>query len=210
MADLEALAVAMGELEEDSVRQTMDAALEGGASGGEILSAMQKGMDEVGSRFEAGEYFVGDLIFAGELMTELMQKIKPLLAAAGGNTGAKMLLCTVKGDVHDIGKDIVKAMLEAGGFEVLDLGVDVPPQTIVDKIQETGLRIVALSGTLTLALTAMKDTADAFAAAGLRDKVKIIVGGACINEQSAANLGVDAWAKYPQETVTICKGWAAE
>ena len=210
MVDMEALAVAMGDLDEDAVREALDAALESGASGGEILASLQKGMDEVGSRFEEGEYFVGDLIFAGELMAEFMKKIKPLLAAAGGNAGAKMLLCTVKGDVHDIGKDIVKTMLEAGGFEVLDLGVDVPPKTIVEKIKETGLRIVALSGTLTLALTAMKDTADAFAAAGLRDKVKIIVGGACVNEQSAATLGVDAWARYPQETVNICKGWVAE
>ena len=166
-------------------------------------------MKIVGDRFEEGEYFVGDLIYAGEILTEATNIIKPALTGDGQEKFGKMILCTVKNDLHDIGKNIVRAMLEAGGFEVVDLGIDVDPQTIVDTAKNEGIKIIALSGVLTLAVDSMKDTIEAFKAAGMRDDVKIIVGGAPVTETVCASVGADEWALSPQKTVSVCQGWAS-
>ena len=175
----------------------------------QALSACQAGMEEVGRRFENGEYFVGDLIFAGEIMVSAMELMKPALAKdSSGKTRGKMVLCTVKDDLHDIGKNIVKAMLEAGGMEVIDLGIDVPPETVLQAVKDNDIKIVALSGVLTLALDSMRSTVDAFKAAGLRDKVKIIVGGCPVTEEACRMIGADEWAYSPQKTVSVCQSWA--
>ena len=119
----------------------------------------------------------------------------------------KVAICTVRDDVHDIGKSIVKLMLEVAGFDVLDLGVDVPPARIVERVKNAGIHFVALSGVLSLASDSMRDTVDAFTRAGLRDSVKIIIGGALVTEEL---VGADAWARSPKTTVSVCTKWALE
>lgn len=211
MIDLKKLQDAMGELEEDTVKEILQEVMqEGGAQAQDALAACQAGMDIVGSRFEAGEYFVGDLIYAGEVMTDAVEILKSALVAGESKDGEakKMILCTVKDDLHDIGKNIVKAMLQAAGFDVIDLGIDVAPETIVEKAKEENIKIVALSGVLTLALDSMKATVEAFHAAGMND-VKIIVGGAPVTPDACSITGADEWAQNPQKTVNVCKAWAA-
>lgn len=211
MVDFDALAQAMGDLDEDSVKEMLEQVMaEGGGDAPKAMEACQKGMDIVGKLFEDGEYFVGDLIYAGELMTDSVGILKEALVSGGSTqTKAKMILCTVKDDLHDIGKNIVRAMLEAGGFEVLDLGIDVPAEKIVETAKNENIKIVALSGVLTLALDSMKATVDAFKAAGM-DDVKIIIGGAPVSEASKEMTGADAWAHSPQKGVQICTAWAEE
>ncbi|MDO4406598.1 MAG: cobalamin-dependent protein [Eubacteriales bacterium] len=208
--DKQAIIDAMADLEEDELYDYMNEIMDNDGEGvQEALEACQEGMKIVGDRFEEGEYFVGDLIYAGEILTEATNIIKPALTGDGQEKFGKMILCTVKNDLHDIGKNIVRAMLEAGGFEVVDLGIDVDPQTIVDTAKNEGIKIIALSGVLTLAVDSMKDTIEAFKAAGMRDDVKIIVGGAPVTETVCASVGADEWALSPQKTVSVCQAWAS-
>ena len=204
MIDFNKLAEAMGDLDEDVM------VAEGGADAQKAMEACQKGMDTVGSLFEEGEYFVGDLIYAGELMTKAVEILKDALITDGGEdtVKARMILCTVKDDLHDIGKNIVRSMLEAAGFEVLDLGIDVAPEKIVETAKAEGINIIGLSGVLTLAIDSMKDTIDAFKEAGMRDDVKIVIGGAPVNAEVCEQTGADAWASSPQTTIDYCKSWA--
>lgn len=211
MLDFEKLAEAMGELEEDDVVEMLNQVMaEGGADAEKAMEACQKGMDIVGKKFEEGTYFVGDLIYAGELMTQAVGILKDALIQGGdGGKTDKVLLCTVKGDLHDIGKNIVKAMLEATGFEVDDLGIDVAPEKIVEEAKAQGIHTILLSGVLTLAIDSMKETVEAFKEAGMRDDVHILIGGAPVSEGFCKVTGADAWAKNPQTTVQYCKEWAA-
>ena len=211
MLDFEKLTAAMGELDEDTMVEILNNVMaEGGNEAPQAMEACQKGMDEVGRLFEAGDYFVGDLIFAGELMTEAVDILKDALVKgeATGSAKTKMILCTVKNDLHDIGKNIVKAMLEANGFEGIDLGIDVPAEKVVETAKNEGIKIVALSGVLTLAIDSMKDTVAALKAAGL--DCKVIVGGAPVNETTPGITGADEWAQSPQKTVQTCQQWAKE
>jgi dimethylamine corrinoid protein len=210
MYDFDQLKKAMGDLDNDTVISMMnDVMKDGGAGAVKAMEACQEGMNIVGSLFQSGEYFVADLIFAGDLMTRAMDIIKPALAKEAGGKVGRMVFCTVKGDLHDIGKNIVKAMLEAGGLEVIDLGIDVAPETIVKAAIENNVKIVALSGVLTLAVDSMKATVEAFKNAGLRDKIKIIIGGAPVDEAAMLFTGADAWARNPQTTVNTCLKWSA-
>ena len=206
MIDFETLATAMGELDEDTVKEILDT-VDSVEAANQAMEACQKGMDTVGKLFEEGEYFVGDLIYAGELMTDAVEVLKPYLAGAE-STGSKtrMILCTVKDDLHDIGKNIVRSMLEANGFDVLDLGIDCPAEKVVETARAEGIKIVALSGVLTLALDSMKATVDAIKAAGL--DCKVIIGGAPVSAEACKNIGADEWAHSPQKTVATCKSWA--
>lgn len=210
MIDFKKLAQAMGDLDEELVNELLNQVMsEGGADAQKAMEACQEGMNIVGNLFEEGEYFVGDLIFAGELMTGAVGILKDALVSGdSGDSKTRMILCTVKDDLHDIGKNIVRSMLEAAGFDVLDLGIDVPAATIVEAAKKENIKIVALSGVLTLAIDSMKETVNALKEAGLTD-VKVIVGGAPINEQACAITGADAWATNPQVTVQTCKNWAA-
>ncbi|MBQ1545618.1 MAG: cobalamin-dependent protein [Clostridia bacterium] len=207
--DFEKLYNDMADLEEDEVLDAVNEIVATGEGVNEALEAMQKGMEEIGKRFEEGEYYVGDLVYSGEIMTGAMELLKPLISGNAESCG-KMILCTVKDDLHDIGKNIVKAQLEANGFEVLDLGIDVPPETIVETAKKEGIKIIALSGVLTLALDSMKATVEAFEAAGMRDSCKIIIGGAPVSEDACKSVGADEWAHSPAKTVTVCKQWASE
>ena len=200
----------MGDLDEDTMTEMLNEVMaDGGSQAQSAMDACQKGMDIVGQRFESGEYFVGDLIYAGELMTTAVGMLKDALVTGDGSSGSKtkMLLCTVKDDLHDIGKNIVRSMLEAAGFEVIDLGIDVPAETVVETVKAENLKIVALSGVLTLAIDSMKKTVDALKAAGLSD-VKVIIGGAPVSEEAMKITGADEWAHSPQKTVSVCQEWS--
>lgn len=211
MLDFEKLKNSLADLEEDTTFEILEEVMsDGGSRVDDALRACQDGMEIVGKRFEEREYFVADLIFAGELMTNAMNIIRPALLKGDSAKVGKMILCTVEGDLHDIGKNIVKAILEASGFEVVDLGIDVSPDVVVNAARDEGITIIGLSGVLTLAIDAMKKTVEAFAEAGMRDKVRIVIGGAPVTADVCKLVGADAWAINPQDTVTACRGWAAE
>ncbi|MDR2053112.1 MAG: cobalamin-dependent protein [Treponema sp.] len=210
MSSFDDLKNAMGNLDEDEVTRILgELTKPGGGDAGKALAACQEGMSIVGGKFETGEYFVADLIYAGDLMSDAAAALKPLLAGGSGARLGKMVLATVKGDIHDIGKNIVKAILEAGGIEVIDLGVDVAPEAIVEAAKKNGAKIVGLSGVLTLAIDSMKATVDAFKADGSRDKVKIIIGGAPVTANYCAQVGADAWTLNAAESAEICRKWLA-
>lgn len=209
MADYDRLSAAMGELEEDEVLEILNQIMDEGGDVQRALAACQEGMNRVGDLFESGEYFVSDLIFAGELMTEAVDILKPALAAGGsGESCGKMILCTVKDDLHDIGKNIVRSMLEAANFEVIDLGIDVPPEKILETARAQDIHIIGLSGVLTLALDSMAATVRAFEEAGLRESTKFIIGGAPVSAEACERVRADAWAINPQDTVRICRTWS--
>ncbi|MDR0906543.1 MAG: cobalamin-dependent protein, partial [Oscillospiraceae bacterium] len=202
MADLKKLLTAVSELEEDTVLEIIDEIIaDGGDEAQAAMDACREGLNEVGNLFESGEYFVSDLIYAGEIMTSAVGKLKPALAKGSDQNLGKMILCTVEGDLHDIGKNIVRAMLEAAGFEVLDLGIDVSPAVVVETAKKEGITIIGLSGVLTLAIASMKATVDAFVDAGLRADTHIIIGGNPVTQEACEFVGADAWAINPQLTV---------
>ncbi|MCL2284996.1 MAG: cobalamin-dependent protein [Firmicutes bacterium] len=210
MAIYDEIKAAMGELDEDEVIRLVNEALVN-ADANQALVACQEGLNIVGERFEAQEYFVSDLIFAGDIMSEAVGILKPALSAGGDSSSAgKVVLCTVKGDLHDIGKNIVKSLLEASNFEVFDLGIDIAPEDVVAAAKKEGANIIALSGVLTLAIDAMKETVDAFKAAGMRDQVKIIIGGAPVTAEVSEMVGSDTWSLVPQKGVKICLEWAKQ
>ena len=210
MADYKKLADLLGELDEEGVLGFLDDMVTSGASSEDAMKAVaacQDGMKTVGDLFEKGEYFVGDLIFAGEILTGAIGKLKPLLKGEGGEKLGNLVLGTVHGDLHDIGKNIFKNMVEIAGFEVYDIGIDQAPETFVAKIKEVNPVIVGMSGVLTLALDSMKDTVDAIKAAGLRDKVKIIIGGNPVTKEACEQIGADAFTTNAAEGVRICENW---
>jgi len=174
-----------------------------------ILEDARRGMEIVGKRFATSEYFIPDLVYSGEILRTVTEMVKPKLTKeAESKKLGKVVFGTVAGDIHDIGKDIVVFMLDVNGFEVYDLGVDVPAQKFVDKIKETGAPIVGLSGFLTLAFDSMKQTVDAIKTAGLRDKVKVMIGGGQITEEVRKYTGADAYGKDAMTGVSLAKKWA--
>lgn len=210
MVDLEMLTQAVGELDEEKVLALLNefvATKPGGEEANKVVNACQQGMAIVGELFEKGEYFVGDLIFAGELLTAAIETLKPVLAGVNSSKIGKIVLGTVKGDLHDIGKNIFASMAEAAGFEVYDLGIDVPASAFVEKIKEVKPEIVGMSGVLTLALDAMKNTIDAIKEAGLRDDVKIIIGGNPVTEEACKQVGADSFTTNAAEGVKTCQEW---
>jgi 5-methyltetrahydrofolate--homocysteine methyltransferase len=173
-----------------------------------ILDDARRALEIVGKRFSDCEYFIPDLVYAGEILKEITDMVKPKLTkAAELKRLGKVVLGTVAGDIHDIGKDIVVFMLDVNGFEVLDLGIDVPAQKFVDAIKNTGSRVVGLSGFLTLAFQSMKDTVETIKKAGLRNEVKIMIGGGQIDDQVKGFTGADAYGKDAMEAVKLAKGW---
>jgi methanogenic corrinoid protein MtbC1 len=210
MSSLDDLKNAMGNLDGDEFARILGELTKSkGMDAGKALVACQEGMNIVGSKFETGEYFVADLIYAGDIMSEAAAALKPLLTGESVARLGKMVLATVKGDIHDIGKNIVKAILEAGGIDVIDLGVDVSPGEIVEAVKKNDAKIVGLSGVLTIAIDSMKATVDAFTADGSRDKVKVIIGGAPVTEGYCAFVGADAWTLNAAESAEICRKWLA-
>ncbi len=173
-----------------------------------ILDDARRAMETVGKRFADGQYFIPDLVYSGEILKSINELVKPKLTKTGGvKPGGKVVIGTVAGDIHDIGKDIVVFMLDVNGFEVYDLGVDVPTQDFVDKIKESGAPIVGLSGFLTLAYDSMKKTIEAIKSAGLRDKVKVMIGGGQITEEIMKYTGADAYGRDAMAGVSLAKKW---
>jgi methanogenic corrinoid protein MtbC1 len=167
-------------------------------------------MDIVGQRFEEGEYFLPELVLAGEMLDNIGAVAKPLIKQSEGGEQAKLgkvLIGTVHGDLHDIGKNIVSFMLDINGFEVKDIGIDVPVQTFIDEINDFQPDVVGLSGFLTLAFDSMKETIEAFDQAGMRDKFKIMIGGGQIDETVRSYTGADAFGVNAVEAVNLCRGW---
>ena len=195
--------------EEDAIRLTNEL-LDGGTSPADILGACKDAMEVIGNRFEKGECFIPELMLAGEMMTAISGVLKPRMAGeAASKKIGKIVLGTVQGDIHDIAKDIVGFMLDLNGFEVTDLGVDVPPAKFVDTVKETGAKIVGLSGFLTLAFDPMKDTVAALKSAGMTD-VKVMIGGGQIDENIRQYTGADAYGKDAMAAVALAKAWVKE
>jgi methanogenic corrinoid protein MtbC1 len=199
----------LSDLKESEVLETVKRLIAEGADPNTVLDACQEGMVIVGERFENGEYFISDLMMAGEIFKEINEVLGPRLVGSAGKSAGKVVFGTVQGDIHDIGKDLVVGLLRASNFEVTDLGVDVPPQRFVEALKDTGAPILALSGLLTVAFDAMKATVDAVTAAGLRDKVKIVLGGAPVDETVVRYAGADAAGGDAQNGVNLCRRWSS-
>jgi 5-methyltetrahydrofolate--homocysteine methyltransferase len=205
------LVTALADLKEEEALKIVEEKLNAGEDPFKILEDIRGGMEIVGKRFANNEYFISDLLYAGEILGAVTEKVKPKLATTKeAKRLGKVIIGSVAGDIHDIGKNIVVFMLEANGFEVYDLGVDIPPEKFVEKIKETGATIVGLSGFLTLVFDSMKNTVEAIEKAGLRDKVKIMIGGGQITEEIRKYTGADAYGKDAIDAVTLAKKWVAD
>ncbi|MCC7098482.1 MAG: cobalamin-dependent protein [Rubrivivax sp.] len=175
-----------------------------------VLELCRAAMDIVGKRFEEGEYFLPELVLAGEMLDSIGKVAKPLIRQGDGAEAKKLgkvLIGTVHGDLHDIGKNIVTFMLDINGFEVKDIGIDVPVQKFIDEINAFKPDVVGLSGFLTLAFDSMKETIAAFESAGLRKDFKVMVGGGQIDETVRAYTGADAFGVNAVEAVGLCRNW---
>jgi len=190
----ENLVTALSELKEKETLEIVQSRLDSGEDPLRILNETKEAMGIVGKRFEEGTYFIPDLVYSGEILQAVSEMVKPKMTKEDEKKRlGKFIIGTVKGDIHDIGKNIVTFMLDVNGFEVHDLGIDVPVEKFIEKIKVTNAPVVGLSGFLTLAFDAMKETINAIENAGLRDKVKIIIGGGNINEDIKNYTGADAY-----------------
>jgi len=203
------LSKALAELEEEKTLAIVAERMKAGADPMAILEEARNGMQTVGKRFADCKYFIPDLVYSGEILKKINEMVKPKLVGAGAaKRGGKVIIGTVAGDIHDIGKDIVVFMLDVSGFDVIDMGVDVPADKFVAKLKESGAPIVGLSGFLTLAFDAMKQTVDSIKAAGLRNKTKIMIGGGQITDDVVKYTGADAFGKDAVEGVSLARKWA--
>jgi len=189
-----------------TAKATTDKALASGVDPIRLVQDfMMPAMAEVGRRFESNVYFVPELLLAARAMKAALDPIRPLLAARGAKPAGRVVMGTVKGDMHDIGKNLVITMLEGGGYEVTDLGVDVPPEKFIQRINEKNADIVALSALLTTTLPAMRTTIEALQRAGVREKVKVIVGGAPVTQKFADEIGADGYSETAAGAVALAK-----
>ena len=205
----ETLVNTIADLNEEEAMNLVCSMLDAGESPQDILNATSEAMRIVGTRFDEKEYFLPELIIAGDMMKQIAEVVKPRLATKDTQTKrlGTIVLGTVAGDIHDIGKDVVGFMLDANNFEVHDLGVDVPAATFIDKIREVQPDIVGLSGFLTMAFEQMKITVEAIKEAGLRDQVKIMIGGAIMDSEAAQYIGADAYGANATAAVKLAQSW---
>lgn len=173
-----------------------------------IQRAMVPAMDEVGRRFECQDYFVPELLLSARAMKAALEPLRPLLAASGAQPAGTVVIGTVKGDLHDIGKNLVAALLEGGGFEVIDLGVDVAPEKFVATVQQTNANIVCLSALLTVTMLSMTAVIEGLRAAGLRERVTVLVGGAPVTRQFAEEIGADGYGENASAAVALARSCA--
>ncbi|MEM0371006.1 MAG: corrinoid protein [Ignisphaera sp.] len=198
----------LAELDLEGTLKWIEEALNNGVN---IMDIIEKGLSEgmkiVGDKYEKGEYFVADMIVASEIFNEAMNMLKPIISESKKEikTLGRVVIGTVYGDIHDIGKNLVKAVLEANGFEVIDLGVDVPIEKFVEAVKVYKPNILGMSALLTSSMVHMKDIIEALKREGLRDSVKIIVGGAPVTEEFAKSIGADAYAENAFKAAEICK-----
>jgi 5-methyltetrahydrofolate--homocysteine methyltransferase len=196
--------------EEDALALSNKMLLEDKKDPMRVLDLCRAAMDIVGKRFEEGEYFLPELVLAGEMLDNIGAVAKPLIKQGEGGEAKKLgkvLIGTVHGDLHDIGKNIVSFMLDINGFDVKDIGIDVPVKTFIEEINAYQPDVVGLSGFLTLAFDSMKETIAAFDQAGMRDKFKVMIGGGQIDETVRAYTGADAFGVNAVEAVNLCRNW---
>ncbi|ABL78610.1 cobalamin B12-binding domain-containing protein [Thermofilum pendens] len=196
----------LADLDAGTVERLVSEALEAGCDVVEVVEeGLRKGMVEVGVRFERGEYFLPELVEAGDIFNSVMEKyVLPRLKGSRAGVRGRVVIGTVRGDIHDIGKNLVATMLRVNGFEVVDLGVDVPPERFVEAVEKYGAEVVGMSALLTTTMLEMRNVIDALKAAGLRDKVKVIVGGAPVTEEIAREIGADAYGRDAVDAVEKC------
>jgi methanogenic corrinoid protein MtbC1 len=204
----EKLVNAIADMREEEALKLVKEMVEGGSEPMAILESAREAMTIVGQRYDEGTYFLPELILAGEILNEITDVVKPELAKLPAiERHGKVLIGTVRGDIHDIGKNIVSFMLDVNGFDVLDLGVDVSPQKFVEAIRDFQPQVVGLSGFLTLAFDVMKETVEAINTAGVRDGVKIMIGGGQVSEEIRQYAGADAYGKDAMAGVSLAKKW---
>ncbi|MFX1340031.1 MAG: B12-binding domain-containing protein [Promethearchaeota archaeon] len=198
---------AMGNLERAKVLELVNEELKKGTDPLKIIEWLSEGVKIVGDYFEKKEYFLAELITGGDIFENAFEILKPMLEKSGtpNQSKVKIIIGTVQGDVHDIGKNIVKTILIASGFNVEDLGVDVPPEKFIEAIKQPGVSILGLSALLTIAIDSVINLINSIQKENLRNKIKIIVGGSAFNEDIVRTLDVDAYGKNPQEAVKICQ-----
>ncbi len=199
------------DIREEDALEIVDSLLQGGADPAMVIETCREAMAVIGRRFESGDAFIPELIMAGEIMSGISAKVKPHLRAGGSAAAGRgcVVLGTVKGDIHDIGKDIVGSLLEASGFQVVDLGVDVPAESVVAAVRDNGECIVALSCLLTTGFDSMKTTIEALDRAGLRAQARIMVGGAPITAQVCDYACADAWGADAATALRLADQWTA-
>jgi len=199
---------ALADLKGKEVLETAQKRLDSGEDPLKILGDAREAVAIVGQRYQDGTYFIPDLVYSGEILKAVVEMVKPKMAGpAESEYLGKVIIGTVKGDIHDIGKDIVTFMLDVNGFDVSDLGIDVPAEKFVDKIKEVEAEVVALSGFLTLSFDSMKETVQTIKDAGLRDKVKIMVGGGTLDDTVREYVGADAFGRFAGDAVSLAKKW---
>jgi len=197
-------------LDVEGVRRAAEDALSAGVPPVEAISlGMARGMDVVGEKYESKEYFLSELIMAGEVMKEGINVLEPHMDRSGSQAVGRVVIGTVRGDLHDIGKNVVTMLLRAAGFDVTDLGTDVPADDFVKAVRERRPHIVAASSLLTTTMTEMKGIVEQLEKAGLRKSVKVIIGGAPVTPEYAEKIGADAAAKDAVDGVNKCKAWIA-
>jgi trimethylamine corrinoid protein len=198
----------MADMKEEETLALVKDLLKDGANPLDILDDARSAMELVGKRFEAGEYFIPDLMMAGEILKGISDIVKPLIEQGSASVKkGKVLIGTVAGDIHDIGKDIVTFMLDVSGYDVLDVGIDVPVQVFVEKAREFNPQVIGLSGFLTLAFDSMKKTVEALEEAGLRNSVKIMIGGGQMDDEVCKYARADAYGKDAIAAVNLCRQW---
>ncbi len=197
------------ELNENNVNELITKRLENNDDPLKIMNDVKEAMKIIGDKFSNKEYFLPELIMSGEILSQIFEALGPKLKEAqkGVEHKGKVLLGTVFGDIHDIGKDVVKFMLDANGFEVMDLGVDVPADKFIQNLKEFQPKVLALSGFLTLAYDSMKEIIDKLKAAGLRESVKIMIGGGTVDERIVEFVGADAYGESAVDAVNLATKW---
>ena len=199
---------AIADMREEEALKLVREMVEGGSDPMAILDAATEAMNIVGQRYEQGTYFLPELMLAGEMLKQISDLVKPKLTTSPEiKRCGKVLIGTVEGDIHDIGKNIVTFMLDANGFDVLDLGVDVSAQKFTEAVRDFQPHVVGLSGFLTLAFDVMKEIVEAIKKAGLRDKIRIMIGGGQMDEQVRKHTGADAYGKDAMAAVKLAKDW---
>jgi methanogenic corrinoid protein MtbC1 len=203
--DMDRLAQTFSALEEDRVYQLVNECLEKSITPLLIVNELSRGMEKVGQLFKDDEYALAELIYAGEIFKEAMEKIKPLLLAGESRSAGLVIMGTVEGDIHDLGKNIVITMLECSGFKVIDLGVDVPAKKFVEAIKESGASLIGMSLLLTTAMDSLRNAIMAIEEAGIRNNIKIMIGGAPVSEHLRVETGADYLGRDAVEALTIAR-----
>jgi 5-methyltetrahydrofolate--homocysteine methyltransferase len=199
------------DLNEDAVREQLKTRLDSGEDPLAILNDVKAAMKTIGDKFSEKEYFLPELIMSGEILKDIFEVLQPKLKEGSTReTKGKIVLGTVAGDIHDIGKDIVRFMLDVNGYEVIDLGVDVPAEKFIAAVKEHKPKVLALSGFLTLAFDSMKEIIEKLAADGIRDSLKIMIGGGTIDERIVEFVGADKYGESAVEAVKLAEQWMGE